>query len=494
MRVRNRRLKPQWLKSFTLKITAILISVCLIIPLIFVESTSAFTPSRNVLRIGIRYDATAVTSLTLVSASGFDVGYYEGFNFVVEGSTEEILITVSIGSGTAGINVSNVPDYTGRTNTSTRLFGVRPRVDEEIDTIETIETTIGAERYFGGFRFDRRDGGSSMTVVNIVDVEDYVQGVIPYEMSNGWPIEALKAQAICARTYAMRNLDKHRTGGFDLCPEMHCQMYRGRRLANERTDQAVNETAGWYVTHSGVLADTVYMSSSGGATENSENVWSAAMPYMRGVMDPYEADVASRIPNYNWSRSITQSAITTRVRNSHPNASTILAIWVSQYSPTGNVISVTAKDSNGVDYTYSRRAGLQSLLGSDAIRSQRFNIGTTVWQQGAGIFANSPAAAITPAPQYSVIDSSGEIITVPAAGMRAIDGSGQHRTVPIATEGTIAGTPTGPVNGVFTINGTGWGHNVGMSQWGAYSQAQFHNRTAEQIISFYFTGVTIVKT
>jgi stage II sporulation protein D len=168
-------------------------------------------------------------------------------------------------------------------------------------------------------------------------------------------------------------------------------------------------------------------------------------------------------------------------------------MWVSQYTPTGNVLSITLRDANNRDYTYSRRAGLQSALGVDAIRSHRFNIGSTVWQPGGNIFVNSPSVMVPSANQYSVLDAAGNVVSVSGAGMMAIDGANLTREVQGGGPGIASGTPTGPVNGNFTIAGTGWGHNVGMSQWGAFSQAHYHGRTAEQIIQFYFTGVTIIR-
>ena len=350
------------------------------------------------------------------------------------------------------------------------------------------------ERYNGAFRFERRSA-TLVTVVNMVDIEDYVQGVVPYEMSNSWPLEALKAQAMCARTYGLSMVNKHSAHGFDLCTEMDCQVYRGRRATNANSDRAVTETRGMFVTHTNGtrLCETFYVSSHGGASENSENIWTATRSYLKGVMDPYEANVIPRISGYNWTRTISQTQVTANVRRTHPTAATIASIWVSQYTPTGNVLSITLRDVNNRDYTYSRRAGLQSALGVDAIRSHRFNIGSTVWQPGGNIFVNSPATMITQASQYSVVDAAGNVVSVAGTGMMAIDGASQTRAVQGGGAGITSGTPTGPVNGNFTIAGTGWGHNVGMSQWGAFSQAHYYGRTAEQIIQFYFTGITIVK-
>ena len=93
----------------------------------------------------------------------------------------------------------------------------------------------------------------------------------------------------------MANLGKHT--GFDLCTTEDCQVYYGTEGANATTDAAVDQTAGQYLTYDGALCGTYYSSSDGGATENSENVWVKAVPYLRGVVDPYEANIASIAPD-----------------------------------------------------------------------------------------------------------------------------------------------------------------------------------------------------
>ena len=115
-------------------------------------------------------------------------------------------------------------------------------------------------KYRGGFQYHRRNGGN-LTVVNMVELEDYVNGVVCYEMGREWPLEALKAQAICARTYVMKNLNKHNSYGFDICPSDSCQVYHG--MGSNRTDygpsevsmRAVAETAGMVVKYGGKLAE-----------------------------------------------------------------------------------------------------------------------------------------------------------------------------------------------------------------------------------------------
>ena len=371
---------------------------------------------------------------------------------------------------------------------SSRSLGVMPRAAGS----ENPETWFRGFRYNGGFQYSRRDG-ALITVTHFVNIEDYVKGILPYEMNNAWPIEALKAQALCARTYAMSYLNRHNTNGFDLCVEEHCQVYRGRNAANARTDQAVMETAGMYITYDGELTQTYYASTNGGASENSENVWIDALPYLRGVIDPYEANIAHRItnPSYHWTITYTPAQITQRLLERGYNVSTIVSMQVSQYTPTGNVLSVTVTDANGRRFTFSRRAQLITALG---VPTQRFNIGGAAWDGGGGVFANAPAQAIGPNNSVSAIDGGGNISEVPTDSIYAVTGSGSAEIVTGEPGGSTGGNSTGLVNGVFTIRGSGRGHNVGMSQWGAYSMAHYHGLTFEDIIHFYFTGVEITGT
>lgn len=119
--------------------------------------------------------------------------------------------------------------------------------------------------YRGGFEYTRRDGGE-LTVINVVDIEDYVKGVLPYEMSGSWPLEALKAQAMCARTYAASHFDSMSTYNCDVTNDTYSQVYRGTNASTSATDAAVEATAGLYITYDGELIDAMYCSSNGGGT------------------------------------------------------------------------------------------------------------------------------------------------------------------------------------------------------------------------------------
>jgi len=264
-------------------------------------------------------------------------------------------------------------------------------------------------------------------------------------------------------------------------------VYRGRSNTNERTDQAVNETAGMYITYNGELCQTYYASCNGGASESVENVWNVPLPYLKGVVDPYEADIASRVSNYKWTITYTPAKITERLRGRGYNCATIVSMAVTKYTPTGNVLTVTMTDSNGKKWSFSKRSDIITALG---VPTQRFNIGGADWELSS-IYANNPVQQLDPDTQYYAIDSGGAAITVPGDTMYAITGSGTVNVVEGEGATNTGGSETGLENGIFTIRGTGRGHLVGMSQWGAYSMAQYHNKNYVDIIKFYFTGVDV---
>ena len=348
-----------------------------------------------------------------------------------------------------------------------RSLGVRPRSVSGEKTV----TWFSGYRYYGGFEYQRARGGN-INVINVVDMEDYVKGVVPWEMNKDWPVEALKAQAVCARTYAACQ-SKHRSQGFDICATTHCQVYQGTAQSSANSDAAVEQTAGEYLYYDGRLVqEAVYCSSNGGASEDSLNIWGSDVGYLKGKIDPYEGKIASIIPRYNWSTTYSISELTSLLNSRGYGLGTVRDAYVSAYTDTGNVYSVTFAGTNG-SKTVSREA-CRSLLN---LRSQRFTI-------GGGGSENA----------YSVNDT-GESVALSAAS--AVDSSGKRSALSgnvyvITSSGTsqLEQRTTTSGSGSFVISGSGYGHNVGMSQWGAYSMANL-GYSYRDILQFYYTDVSI---
>ncbi len=427
------------------------------------------------------YGTYAEASAAAAGTSGADVAWIEGSYRVRLGayldgdSARSALSSLGV-EGAAVVGTSSYAVSVVKTGTANILFqfdggsgralGVLPGQDDS----ERTETWYLGSAYFGGFRFERINGGN-LTVVNILGLEDYVNCVISREMSDSWPLEALKAQACCARTYALR-LNRHAAHHFDLCSTTDCQAYPGCGGIGANTTQAARETAGMCVWYGDGLAQTVYFSSDGGATENSKNVWVQDLPYLRGKEDPFEAFVADKIPTYNWSYSFGPSEmqkVTQRLRSDARSCGEIVEMFVSAVTPLGNVRAVTFKDVNGKSWTvYGGDA--RNVLG---VRSQRFTI-----YGGGSFFVDGLDNTLNGMSGVSVIGGDGTVQQVDTAGGMpyVITSAGTERLYEDSES--------------YTVVGKGWGHNVGMSQWGAYAMAQ-QGYTYEDILKFYYAGVEI---
>jgi stage II sporulation protein D len=171
-------------------------------------------------------------------------------------------------------------------------------------------TLAGVGTYRGALVF-RPDSHGGVQTVDALGLDDYVRGVISWEMPAGWSPEALDVQAVAARTYAITT----NVGGvtYDLYSDTRSQMYGGVAAETPSTDAAVAATRGQIVTYGGAPAVTYFSASSGGQTENIENVWSGATPepWLRGVPDPY--DNAAGNPYYRWAYDVTVAKAAARL-------------------------------------------------------------------------------------------------------------------------------------------------------------------------------------
>ena len=419
----------------------------------------------------------------------------------------------SLGGTVAG--TSSYAVNVTRTGTAEILFqfdggddlalGVMP----DVTGADAVRTWFKGYRYYGGFRYERI-GGGDLTVVNIVDLETYIKGVVPYEMSSSWPLEALKVQAVCARSYAYINIHsgKHTSYHFDVCNTTDCQAYYGAGTnsssyqATERTDQAVDETAGEYAWYDGQVIEAFYSSSHGGASESVYNVWGTSLeqyPYLCGVEDPYEADMASKNSYSSWTVSYTSSELAQRLENYGYDASSGIESLTLTYSDLGNVIQVRVNYRGGGSDTI-RPSSMRSVFGISSIRftvnGQAASSGSgTTSGSGGGLTANG-STSLDSQGTYTVISGSGSLSQAGLDGLYAISGSGSITPAEDAASGGGSGTdtPTGTqvtVSGSsYSFQGSGNGHQLGLSQYGAWAMAE-RGFTYEEIIEFYYPGTYV---
>lgn len=457
-------------------------------------AASAFTPPHEVIRIGLNAaNCWAVTSsVTLTNAGGLRLGTFNAARvFVPNNNTSHNSLTVTA-SGTSVI----IRNAAGTTLHS----GAGPIAIAPVNAATTTTYTLpfapvagNANRtfqFFGGFRFTA--SGGNLTVVNYVDMEGYIKGVVPYEMPASWPLEALKAQAVAARTFAVRHFGRRNSQGFDLRNTTADQVYRGvGGSANANSNRSVTDTRGMVMLHNGRPIGAYYHAASGGATENSSNVWVTQYPFLVGVRDPYET-----ITSIRWTRTLTPTEFRNHMRRSNNAAGFNLPDIVDvipEYTAMGNMLRVTFVASNGARQTYSR-GDTRTRVNSGLCPQGRFN------SQRFTITRNGPRALDIAIPE--ILDTVGDVYQTDLYTLEELvlyhseieimemaeAGQVQLHT---ASEEAIEALNTGGLT--FTVANYGFGHNVGMSQWGANGMARA-GYTFDQILRHYYTGVTITGT
>lgn len=339
--------------------------------------------------------------------------------------------------------------------------------------------TVNSKPYRGEIEL-RRFADSDMTIINIVDIEQYLYGVVPREIESFAPMEALKAQAVAARTYAYKAMDSYKKWDFDVVNTQSSQVYGGYSDEKESTNKAVDATKGKKVLYNNKLASLFYFSSSGGMTEDNIYVWGSDIPYLKSVLDPYEAGNSY---NYTWSRTYTAEDIKMKLFLSGVEIGDILSMTVEEYTPAGRARKLKIIGTQG-SITYTNE-DIRIILGKDGnyLPSRMFTI------SGGGSSGTGSGTA-------SVLSANGSVSTMNVYGAKAVTSSGVYdilssagpvKVVSADNSTIIAGAVS---DGTFVLTGKGWGHGIGMSQEGAKGFAR-NGYTYDQILMHYFPGVTV---
>lgn len=274
--------------------------------------------------------------------------------------------------------------------------------------------------------------GKYITLVNVLKFEDYLRGVVPSEMPASWALEALKAQAIAARSYAFyelaskvslldSNIQEERSGAqFD--DTVTYQAYKGLNNTTAATDKAIKETSGQVMIHEGKVVKAYFSADSGGHTENAENVWGKYLPYIIGKPEPYPD---GSIPGTTWT-----------------------------YSPSFQEMQDKLVATNFL--TEQQRLSNVRINKDDYYPSTRPSHVELVLQDG----------------------SVKRILAVDFSFAMRI----KSPWIKISTNLT---------NRTATFNGRGYGHGAGMNQWGAKVMVDKLNYNHNGILKFYYTGIDI---
>lgn len=210
--------------------------------------------------------------------------------------------------------------------------------------------------------------GKSLLVVNYVDLEEYVKGVVPAEVNATWHLEMLKVQAVAARTYALYQQMLSPTRSYDVVAGIQDQVYRGRQGIDARVALAVESTRGLVVTYQGAPIYAAFSSTAAGLTEDAMNVWSKDLPYLKGVECPF--DVES--PFYQWKVSVQLDALEKKLRKQGFSLGTIREISPLTHSRAGRVATLRILHSDGE--LIIRGEDLRKVVGYTVVPSTQFTV------------------------------------------------------------------------------------------------------------------------
>ncbi|MCA6071551.1 MAG: SpoIID/LytB domain-containing protein [Endomicrobium sp.] len=264
--------------------------------------------------------------------------------------------------------------------------------------------------YAGYLKLIKSD--QKISIINVLTVEDYVKGVLPKEIISTWAIEALKAQAVISRTYALNNLCRHKRQGFNMCATTHCQVYGGLQDEVHATNQAVQETQGEVLTYDGKFAQTLFHANCGGRTDNPKYLWKWEAPYLKGVKCGY----CCKAPHIKWEQEIDANLISKKLAN----------------NDIGKIkkIKVKGKTSSGA----AKELKIIHSKGKTIVNAYKFRLAVDAQKIKSHVFDS--------------IKTNGDKIY---------------------------------------FKGKGWGHKVGLCQWGAKGMAE-KGKTYKKILEYFYPG------
>ena len=326
---------------------------------------------------------------------------------------------------------------------------------------------LGSRRYRGVLRISGRSG--RLRVVNSLGIETYLASVVGSEMPHRWPLAALQAQAVAARTYALKQ--RSRGGAWDVKATVASQVYRGVESETPSTRQAVASTRSLVLVHGGRLIDAVFHSSSGGVTEASGMVWRRQHPYLVSVPDHDQHS-----PVHRWEQWFDPSGLRQRL----PETGGIQSVEVLSRSSSGRVRQARLRGPRG------------SLVLSGSELRKRLGLKSTLVSFEMVTGGQRPPVAVPVRSVTTTASSGSRIDRITAAVAR--QGPGRQPLLvapppPLVSRTSVRRWSAGGLQ--LLVKGQGYGHGVGMSQWGAHGLAE-QGADFRAILQHYYRGAEVV--
>jgi len=448
------------------------------------ESTSIYSYAEgnlsNYVRIGLLYGDQSPQNIRIESESGFQLAQDSQGELTALRSLQEYTLLYVTREG-GRIVVRDDAD-TVLSNDFPSDYVLISAAQSEQDRMISIENGL----YRDGVCF-RLDASGGLTVINYIQLEHYLYGVLSKEMAPNYPLEALKAQAVSARSFTYGALEKHVKQGFDLCNKTCCQVYSGIAAEFESTTQACSETEGQVISYEGKIATGYYHASSGGYTQNSEDVWVTTVPYLRAVADEFA-------PLAPWHTNISFQELQRRLKASSYDPGVIRSVKVEQRYDNGSVGLLRIEGSK--DSVVLSKENIRTVIGGDVIRSVRFSMGAfpspkIITESGKiSLVLQSSNQQIQSSEAIYIIGSDLKSYKTTIGGISIWDGT-SSRVIEETTGRRILFTDEAVPGDVVHFQGLGHGHGVGMPQTSAREMA-YKGYDYVEILSYFYTGIEVV--
>ncbi len=291
-----------------------------------------------------------------------------------------------------------------------KVYGVKVKVARDSNIY------VDSRRFRGDIDIMRKENGKLM-VINYVELDDYLYGVLYHEVSHRWPMEVLKAQAIAARTFALYQARQSKFQPYDLRSDIYSQVYGGRTSEKWATTRAVNLTKDKVLSFDGDIIPAYYHATCAGYTEDASNLWNIDLAPLKGV----ECNFCKNSKHYKWAKDIPLWELENKLKDKGYKIGKISSTTVMSKNRSGRVDKLQIKDDAEISVILTGK-DFRQIIGPNEIRSTKFDA-SIKWEH-------------------------------------------------------------------LTLDGFGWGHGVGMCQWGAYGMAR-RGKKCEEILKYYYPGTEI---
>ncbi|OCL25174.1 hypothetical protein U472_12445 [Orenia metallireducens] len=383
----------------------------------------------------------AMTSISNASVDKVKVGILDDVEEVLIGAENGIKVMLDNG---VELSLILADRFNVKKNNDLISFGKNIFQEDKI-LIYPVDSnsliSVNGRKYRGYLEILNNNKG--LTVVNHVDFDYYLASVVGSEISARWPMDSLKAQAVVARTYALRNIKSHASKGYNLSATVRSQAYKGYAFEHPRTLTAVKETHNEVAIYQGQLIAAVYHSTAGGQTAKGATIWSSDTPYLQSVSSPDDIS-----PHYSWQKEYSKDEIEKILVAKGVPLTGLKQISLEGVGPSGRASFIRIFDINDRIYDVDSST-FRFWLG---LKSTRFTIN------------NSSSLKL------SNLDNS--------------------FTFDLESLGVKDDFTTTDEDDHYQFVGYGWGHGVGMSQWGAYQMAK-EGYTYQEILKHYYQGIDI---